>query len=160
VISLKLTDIEVTKLADTSLGKEYLYKDLFLDLTPDYTYNNSLNVKVPLRDVQALFDLESIKNSIRNCFLTSPGQKILNPTFGLDLRNYLFEPVSETTSFFIEDDIRNKLPTLEPRIKVTKVSVVPDIDQLLYNVTLQIDVPSLDIYGVQLKNVLNSEGYL
>lgn len=159
MISIKLTDISVDPASNKALEEGYLYKDLKLDLETTYSYNNALNKKIPLNDVQALFDLEAVKNSITTCFLTSPGQKILSPNYGIDLRRYLFDPVSEDTAFFIADDVESNLPRFEPRVTVTNVSVVPDYDQQQYTVTLTIDVPSLNIYGVTLKNYLNSNGY-
>ena len=159
MISLKLTDISVTKQQDTALNSGHLYKDIALDLKPSYYYVGQINRSIPLKDVQALYDLEAIKNSVRTCFLTSPGQKILNPIYGVDLRRWLFEPINNDTAYFIADDINVKLPTFEPRIEIRNVSVVPNIEEQQYDVTLQIDIPSLNIYGVSLRNYLNSNGY-
>lgn len=159
MINIKLTDISVDPVSNKALEGGYLYKDLKLDLETTYSYNNALNKQVPLNDVAALFDIEAVKNSIATCFLTSPGQKILSPEYGIDLRRYLFEPVSNDTAFFIADDIENNLPRFEPRIIVRDVSVVPNYDEQQYDVNLTIDVPSLNIYGVTLKNYLNSNGY-
>ena len=159
-MKLKLTDIETTPLEDVSLGNNYLYKDLLLDLTKKRTYTRAVNNTTYLSDVDSLFDLEAVQNSIATVFTTAPGQKILNPTFGLDLRMYLFEPISENSAFFIRDDIFNNLSTYEPRVVVRNVSVKPNVDEQLYEITLQIDVPQLNIYGVSLKNTLNSEGYI
>lgn len=159
-MKLKLTDIETTPLEDASLGNNYLYKDLQLDLTKKRTYTRAINNTTFLSDVDSIFDLQAVSNSIVTVFTTSPGQKILNPTFGLDLRMYLFEPITENTAFFIRDDIFNNLSKYEPRVVVRNVSVVPNIDEQLYEITLQIDVPQLNIYGVSIKNILNSEGYI
>ena len=159
MISLKLTDIAPTKQKEASLEQGFLYKDLFLDLESGYTYNNQLNTKAKLNDVLALFDLDAVQNSIKTCFLTSPGQKILSPEYGIDLRQYLFEPITSDTAFFIRDDIFTNLPRFEPRVTVRSVQVEPDPDNNQYNITLQIDIPSLNIYGISLKNTLNSTGY-
>jgi phage baseplate assembly protein W len=159
-VKLKLTDIETTPLEDVSLGNNYLYKDLLLDLTKKRTYTRAVNNTTYLSDVDSIFDLEAVQNSITTVFTTAPGQKILNPTFGLDLRMYLFEPITENTAFFIRDDIFNNLSTYEPRVVVRNVSVKPNVNEQLYEITLQIDVPQLNIYGVSLKNTLNSEGYI
>ena len=125
----------------------------------DRSYNKQLNRTVEIRDVQGLYDLEAVKNSIVNIMLTSPGQKILSPRFGIDLRRYLFEPVSEFTSFEIRSDIKDKLPALEPRISLEKIGVKADVDNQEYRISLQINVPSLDITGLSLKSILNSSGY-
>ena len=91
--------------------------------------------------------------------MTSPGQKILSPRFGIDLRRYIFEPVSNFTSFEIRSDIKDKLPRFEPRIELEKIGVKANIDNQEYRISLQINVPSLDITGLSLKSILNSSGY-
>jgi phage baseplate assembly protein W len=156
---LKLTDISTPKETNAALNRGYLYKDIDLDIKTEYKYNNSLNTKAFINDIKALYDIEAVKNSIATCFLTSPGQKILSPLYGIDLRRYLFEPVNKDTAFFIRSDIFTNLPRFEPRITITEVTVVPDPDQQEYNINIQIDIPSLNIYGVSLKNTLNSNGY-
>lgn len=137
----------------------YLYKDVSFDLQPAVSLNAQLNRNEYLKDIQALYDLEAVKNSIVNCFLTSPGQKILNPLFGIDLRQFLFEGIDDFTSDIIQETIERKLPLMEPRIRVKNVVVEPDEDLNQYNISLQIDVPSLDVYGVSIKSELNSTGY-
>lgn len=158
-MSIKLKSLAATKLADTSLEQGYLYKDVAFDLKPAVSLNAQLNRNEYLKDIQALYDLEAIKNSIINCFLTSPGQKILNPLFGIDLRRFLFEGIDDFTSDIIQETIEKKLPRMEPRIRVKNVTVIADEDANQYDVSLQIDVPSLDIYGVSIKSELNATGY-
>ena len=156
---IKITDISVDQAEDAALEQGYLYKDLFLDLENTVSYVPQLNKLTTLRDVQGLFDLNSVKNSIKNILLTSPGQKILNPEFGIDLRRYIFEPITTFTAYQIKSDILNNLPDMEPRINLDLVTVVPIPDRQEYYLTLQVDVPSLNIYGLSLKSLLNSTGY-
>lgn len=159
MISLKLTDISVDKNTDRSIERGFLYKDLKLDLTEKVSYNKALIKDTSIGDVQAIFNVDAVKNSIANCFLTSPRQKILNPEYGIDLRRYLFNSVDIDTAYFIRQDIIDNLPNFEPRITVSNVSVVPDEDNQQYYIELTIDIPSLDAYGISIKNTLNSNGY-
>ena len=156
---IKISDVSVDKRDNAALEGGYLYKDLFLDLEPNVYYNKQLNKQVILKDVQGSYDLQAIKNSIINIFLTSPGQKILNPEFGLDLRRYLFEPVNSSTAYRIKYDINTKLPGQEPRIQIQNVNVDAITDAQEYYIALQINIPSLDAYGITLKSLLNSNGY-
>lgn len=158
-MAIKIKSLETDELTKESLNDGYLYKDLTLDLTPSYSYNNKLNKKDFLKDVQASYDAEAIKNSITNIFLTSPGDKLLNPTFGIDLKRFLFEPVDDFISEIIRDDIETKLPLMEPRVVVDEVIVDPDEDENQYNISLRIDVPTLSLYGLTIKSRLNSTGY-
>jgi phage baseplate assembly protein W len=156
---IKLTDVSVDKSEDNALDNGYLYKDLLLDLETSVYYNEQLNKTTTLKDVQGLFDLDSIKNSIANIFLTSPGQKILSPEFGINLRRFLFEPITNFTAYRIKSDIVNNLPDMEPRIELEETTVVPIPDEHEFFITLQINVPSLNVYGISLKSLLNSNGY-
>ena len=157
--NIKLNTIGVSDLDNASIKQDYLYKDIFLDLKPQYTYNAQLNKTEKLKDLDALYDVESIRNSVVNCFLTAPGDKILNPEFGVDLREYLFEPVDTYTTELIRTDIEDRLPDLEPRIQLEFVDVIANIDEQQYEITLQINIPSLDVYGLSLKGELNNNGY-
>lgn len=158
-MAIKIKSLEVDKLSKKSLDKQFLYKDIFLDLSPSVSLNSQLNRTETLNDIQAMYDLEAIKNSIRTAFLCSPGDKILNPTYGVNLNQFLFEPVDDFTTDIIQDTIEVQLPRMEPRITLKNVQVIGDEDNNQYNIYLQIDVPSLNIYGVSLKSVLNSSGY-
>jgi len=159
-MAIKIKSLQTDKISEESLKKDYLYKDIKLDLDLAYSFNSQLNRKESLNDVQALYDVEAIKNSITNAFLTTPGDKILNPTFGIDLRRFLFEPVDDFISEIIKDDIKVKLPRMEPRIELKNVTVVGDEDNQQYNISLEINVPSLDIKGLTVKNTLKSNGYV
>ena len=158
-MNIKIKSLKASDLVEKSLQKNYLYKDIAFDLEPTFSYNNQLNKKEFQKDVQALYDIEAIKTSISNAFLTSPGQKILNPEFGVDLRRFLFESVDVFTEELIKDDIENRLPDAEPRIEVEDVTVVGDEDNNQYSITLQINVPSLNVRGVSIKSRLDSNGY-
>ncbi len=158
-MSIKIKSLAADTLSDSSLKKGYLYKDVEFDLTPTFSKNSQLNRIEYQKDVQALYDIEAVKNSIATCFLTTPGQKILNPLFGIDLRRHLFEPIDDFTADIIMDDISVKLPRMEPRVTVRDVQVVADEEANQYNIYLQIDVPSLDVYGVSIKSELSTSGY-
>lgn len=159
VVAIKIKSLSVDKQTEKTLERNYLYKDIFFDLVNGYSYNSQLNKKDNINDIQGLFDIESVKNSIVNHFLTAPGQKILNPEFGIDLRRFLFDPVDDFTSDIIQDEIENKLPESEPRIEIKNVSVVADEDLQQYNIELEVDIPALAAYGVSIKSELKSIGY-
>lgn len=155
---IKISDISVDSADNAALEQNYLYKDLFLEIINRVSYNSDLN-RAQIKDVQGLYDLDSIKNGIVNIFNTAPGQKILSPLFGIDLRKYLFEPINSFGAFQIKRDIRDKLPKQEPRIQLQRVTVEEDPDNQQYKIFLTINVRSLNEYGISLKSVLNSRGY-
>lgn len=158
-MAIKIKSLKIDTLSEKSVDNDYLYKDISFDLEPSFSLNNQLNKKEYLKDVQAIYDIESVKNSIKTAFLTVPGQKILNPTYGINLNQYLFEPVDDFTADIIQDDIENKLPNMEPRVTVENVSVIGKPEENEYDITMQINVPSLGVYGLSIKSVLASDTY-
>lgn len=140
-------------------NKNYIYKDIHLDLQSKYLVNGNFNQIPEVRDFLSDLDLNAIKNSLKNLFATAPGQKILTPTFGLDLKQFLFEPISTSNAREIERVIYGEITIYEPRVTVRNVQVLDKPDTQEYDITISLAVPSLNINSVQLKGTLNSAGF-
>jgi phage baseplate assembly protein W len=67
--------------------------------------------------------LDALKNSLYNLFTTTPGEKILTPDYGLDLRQYLFAPATVEVAENIRDEIYRQVRVYEPRVKLTDVHI-------------------------------------
>lgn len=159
-MSIKLKSIESDSLTKKSLDRDFLYKDVSLDLRPTVYLNRQLNKKEPLKDIDAIYDVEAVKNSIMTALTTSPGDKILTPKYGIDLRRYLFEPIDDFILDIIRDDIEIQLPIMEPRVQVVNVDVQGEEDANEIHITMQINIVSLNVYGLSIKSVINSTGYM
>lgn len=144
--------------ARDSYGKP-LYVDIKLDLKLNSVKNPRLESKNTIKDVVASYDIDAIKNSLYNLFTTIPGQKILNPIYGLNLMQFVFDEISDIKARSIGQLILNGINRFEPRITVKKIFVIPDIDNQTYEIGLKLDVPSLNIDGISLKGVLSESGY-
>jgi len=136
-----------------------LYKDLKLDLQPNYTQNQQLEKRRERKDIQIAEDLGAIKNSLFNLFTTVPGQKILNPIYGLNLTQYLFVPISTTQAQIIGETIFTGIRKYEPRVNIITINVETDYDNNQYNIYLVLSIPSLNITQISLKGVLSESGY-
>jgi phage baseplate assembly protein W len=158
-MAIKLNIVKPTTEVEKALEAGYLYKDIQLDLTLGYTNNPELFQASEKKDLVSIQDASSVITAIQNILTTSPGEKLLNPQFGLDLRDYLFEPVNETGAFFIGRDIFDGLVTQEPRVKINKINVVANTEDQEYKIDLNISVPSLNVNNLSLKSVLNNDGY-
>ena len=139
--------------------RRYTYTDLELDLKIDYTKTNPLNNIKEQRDVVADYDVNAIKNSIFNLFTTIPGQKLLNPIFGLNLLQFLFTGITNSNAKLLGDTILRGIIKFEPRVSIDKINVAPDIDNQQYIVGLVLSVPSLNITGLEIKSTLSESGY-
>jgi len=130
---------------DTPVDASFLYKDLLLDLRIDYTRSPELLKIQEVSDVTAIFDYTAVAQSLNNLFRTLPGQKILNPVYGLDLRKYLFENVSVTVGYIIGLELNDLIPIFEPRVFITKINVAADAENNQYNIDIAYIVPTLQI---------------
>ena len=63
-------------------------------------------------------DEADIHDSLVILFGTRPGERALQPGYGLDLTPLLFEPLSTTLTTLLKDRITTNLLVFEPRIKV------------------------------------------
>jgi uncharacterized protein len=89
---------------------------------------------------------DAIKNNLINFFLTNPGERVLNPTFGGGLRAFLFEQITLDNLDFLREDINEKLILYFPNIIVNDLIVTGDPDQNTINVTLKYSVINTSIY--------------
>lgn len=157
--NITLRNLEKTQAVEKTVKKGYLYKDIAFDLDPSFTISGEFNKKTDQKDLKPDYDRVAVVNALKNLFTTSPGDKLLNPTFGVDLRAYLFDPVTDTRAFFIGNDIYNNITTQEPRARVDSVSVTGLLEEQQYNIDLEISIPSLNLYGITLTGVLNNDGF-
>ena len=125
--------------------RKFSYADLKLDLDLNsHTPSTPVGVGKNAIDFRLSYDENAIFNSIRNIFNTKKGQKILNPTFGLDLEMFLFDNISRENADIIGKTIYEELPIYEPRITVDSVNVIAKPDDNEYEISITIIIPSLD----------------
>jgi hypothetical protein len=70
----------------------------------------------------------NVRESIRIILQTSPGERIMRPSFGCGLRELLFEPNTVSTRRILEDRVRVALQRWEPRIRLQSVAADADPD--------------------------------
>jgi phage baseplate assembly protein W len=140
--------------------RDFAFADLHLDLNTSFTNINEVYAIDEQKDLVVDYDIKAIKNSIVNIMTTSPGEKILNPTFGIDLRDYLFEPISEIVSNQIANSIVTGFARQEPRIVFReKPVVIPNADEQSYTINMIVGVPLLEISDFLFQGLLNFEGF-
>ena len=78
----------------------------------------------------------SIKQSIKNLVLTSPGEKPFQPLVGSRVNDLLFEPLDAFTADSLQEEIINTINQFEPRIKLKTVEIQPLWGQNTLNITI------------------------
>ena len=88
---------------------------------------------------------EAIKNNLINYFLTNPGERPGNPTFGGGLRNFIFTNIDSENLDFLKDDINEKLKNQFPNILVYSVIVTGNFDHNEVQVAIKYSVQNTSI---------------
>jgi phage baseplate assembly protein W len=79
---------------------------------------------------------DQIKSNLVNLLLTSTGERIINPNFGTELRRFLFEGITDSNLELLKNSLLNSIAIYIPDITVTNISIVPDIDYNLINLSV------------------------
>ena len=95
-------------------------------------------------DIVISKDASAIKQSIVNLLLTNKGERLMNPTYGSDIRSYLFEPMDYGTANQIKNNISDTIETFEPRIRVLQISATPNFDDNGFDITMTYSVIGTD----------------
>jgi len=153
--------IKVQSLAEPKkASSNFTYTDLMLDLKVDYTQNNEFLKNKEIKDLKIDYDYAAVRNSIFNLFNTIPGQRILNPYYGLNLQKYLFYVADEIRARLIGNEILNGISTFEPRIKINNIDVAVDTLNQQYVITLIVSIVSIDpTTGFKFVGLLSNSGF-
>ena len=88
---------------------------------------------------------DAIKNNLINYFLTNPGERPANPTFGAGLRKYIFTQIDTGNLDFIQEDIQQKLGNNFPNIAVNSVEVLAQEDYNVVNIIIKYSIVNTGI---------------
>ena len=88
---------------------------------------------------------DAIKNNLINYFLTNPGERPANPTFGAGLRRYIFNQINDNNLDFIQEDIQQKLGRNFPNVIVDSVEVLAQEDYNIINVIIRYSIKNTGI---------------
>lgn len=76
--------------------------------------------------VELVSDLEDIKESLNILLSTSLGERVMQPNYGCDLNDYMFESLSTGVIGIIKHHVENSILYYEPRIVAESVDVTAD----------------------------------
>ncbi len=82
-----------------------------------------------------------IHESLTILFGTSAGERFLQPDYGLNMQELMFEPLSTTLRTFLIDRVRTAILIHEPRIKVLTLNIdSPDPHEGTLRILLEYEV--------------------
>ena len=74
--------------------------------------------------VKMIADEQDVHSSLEILFGTTVGERIMQPTYGCDLKKLLFEPLDTALKAYIEDLMKTAILYHEPRIQLDDVELV------------------------------------
>jgi hypothetical protein len=113
------------------MAKSKIYSDL--------AFSPALNNE---GDISQVYDQEAINQSLFNIMNTRKGSRVMDPDFGCNFQNYLFDVFDVETANKIIEDIYNNFTRYEPRILILAIDKDLDIDNLKYTLDIKYNIVS------------------
>jgi len=74
---------------------------------------------------------DAMKQNFKMLILTTPGERVMIPDFGVGIRRYLFENADEFTYAEIKQNILEQTAAYLPFVKIVSIDIVENGDPLL-----------------------------
>jgi hypothetical protein len=122
---------------------------------------SGISVKAPLqKSSEDGFGLtkdlkENIKQNLKMLILTSPGERVMTPNFGVGIKKYLFEMSNDQVFAAIDTNIREQVSTYLPYIRIDRIqfdTLDTDLNKIIIKVTYS--VPRIALSDVLITDVL------
>ena len=146
---------------DTTRKTSALYSDLYLELSNDYKIRgNFTRSETQVSDIKVSHDIDAIRNSLTGLFSTYPGERLLLPEYGLNIRRFIFAPVSTGSAYAIGELMSEAIERWERRIELLDLSIIPLIDEHRYDISLTFNAPALKSDANFLGSVVEGDGFI
>ena len=120
----------------------------FVDINPSFQ-------KHPITgDITLLKNEDAIKQSVKNIVMTMRGEKVFRPWFGTEGQSAIFENFNPILADDITVSIEDVLKVYEPRVKVTNVDYIDNIDDNSLEVTINYNIVGLPLNQLSLNLIL------
>jgi uncharacterized protein len=97
----------------------------------------------PYLTIKEMEDLAT--QHLKMIVLTSPGERVMDPDFGVGIRNYLFEQETPLLTNEVRSNIKKQVDRYSPFIKIIKINTSIDSDSGLMSLEIMYAVPSSNI---------------
>ena len=116
-----------------------------IDLNPNLAVGVNLPFSGPSVFTPNYLTSDAIKNNLINYFLTNPGERPLNPTFGGGLRAFIFQQISENPLDGLKENVSLKLETYFPNVIINSLDVLKRDDENSVVVQLKYSIANSNI---------------
>ena len=134
-------DYSIVTIFDKEKGvSTFTYKDIG---TSNIRFEEKNKVKYINDNNTSNINEAAVKASLNNLFSFIPGQRILDPNYGNSLYQFLYEEINTYTADKIGKTLRSLIAKYEPRITITDIEIVPEVDDSSYYIVLKYKINSL-----------------
>jgi len=99
--------------------RRYIYSDIDFIFSPSPLFSE----RGLSGDILRKYDVESIKQSVKNIILTNRYERPWKPEMGANIRNILFENVGLWERWEVEEAIRENIKRYEPRVTLDSINI-------------------------------------
>ena len=96
--------------ASSKISNLIVYKDI-----------STISLNGSKRELTNNINVKAVKTALHNCFLWEPGERVLLPEFGSNLRLYLYEGITDLNIEIIMSEIQTCVTKWEPRVKISNI---------------------------------------
>jgi phage baseplate assembly protein W len=75
-------------------------------------------------------------SNLVNLLLTDVGERVMNPTFGCNLKRFLFEGITDENLDALINSLSDSISIFIPEVTVTNITVIPNTDYNLIDLTV------------------------
>ncbi len=94
---------------------------------------------VMIKDIKTL-----VKQNLKMLILTKPGERVMEPRFGVGLTNFLFENFGQDTMSIIDSRIRSQVSTYMPAVSIIDIAFGnTDPDNNYLGVAIHYSIPGI-----------------
>jgi phage baseplate assembly protein W len=100
---------------------------------------------IEIGTVEMVSEEEDIRQSLNILLSTSLGERVMQPKYGCNLTDYLFEPLNSSVIGYIKDLVEHAILFYEPRILAEKIEVTAqdsfDIIEGRFTISVEYVIP-------------------
>ncbi len=116
--------IDKMAIRDTSKKPYIQDRDELVFVGIDYPFHKSDGVEGWFKSTETT--IEAVKNNIKLLLLTTRGERLMQPTLGLNLRRFLFEQFTDESRITIENEIVDTFRTFLPFVEIKDLVIGMD----------------------------------
>lgn len=115
----------------------------------DFNPNTGVGVNLPFNAPSCFTsnytNKDALKNNLINWFLTNKGERLLQPNFGGNLRQFIFQQLAQGTLTDVEEEVSTQLSTYFPSVNVLRLEITQNQNTQDINISIKYSITSTGI---------------